>query len=181
MSTAGKRYHHGSLREAVIEAGLAMLEEGGSESVSIREAARRIGVSSAAVFRHFSNREAVLAVMAARGFQDLATHLENAQRSDDDPIKAMGVAYVGFALRHPGLFRLMFGSGLLNQVRYPDLQSQAANAFSFLDAAAGSGADLNRNAAISRWARVHGLAHLALDGLLEDASPERIRELLSVN
>lgn len=179
MSTAARRYHHGNLREAVVEAGLAMLEEGGADTISIREAARRIGVSSAAVFRHFSNREAVLAAMAARGFAELATDLREAQQSDDDAIKAMGVAYVGFALRHPGLFRLMFGAGLLNRDRHSDLHSSSAAAFSLLDAAAGAGAGNSRDDAVARWARVHGLAHLALDGLLDDVSPERIRAVLS--
>lgn len=176
---AGKRYHHGNLKEEVLEAGLAMLEEGGAAAVNIREAARRIGVSSAAVFRHFANREAILVAMATRGFEELASELRQARHSDGDPVKAMGVAYVAFALRHRGLFRLMFGSGLLNQDRNADLQVAAATAFSQLDDAAGSGAGRNRDEAIARWARVHGLAHLALDGLLGNVSSERIRRLLS--
>lgn len=179
MSTAGKPYHHGNLKEEVIRAGLAMLEEGGTEAVSIREAARRIGVSSAAVFRHFANRESVLAALATRGFESLAADLREARRSDDTPLQTMGVAYVGFALRQPGLFRLMFGGGLLSQDRYPDLRSASTTAFSLLEEVAGSRAGHSRDHAIARWARVHGLAHLALDGLLGEVGPERVRELLS--
>ena len=178
VSTRTNGYHHGALKEAALAAGAEMLEGGGVEAVNVREAARRIGVSSAAIFRHFANREALLEALAARGFELLADELRNARSSADHPVEAMGVAYVGFALSHPGRFRLMFGSGLLNRERHPDLCDAAAAAFELLKSATGTAERHDGDEAVMRWARVHGLAHLALDGLLDDVTPERVSKLL---
>lgn len=155
-----------------------MLKHGGAEAISLREAARQAGVSSAAVFRHFANKEALLAALAARGFDLLADDLRKARGSAKHPLQAMGVAYVQFALRHSGQFRLMFSSNLLNQGRHPDLRDAAGTAFALLNSATTGDPDLAADEAVMRWARVHGLAHLALDGLLGDTTPERILQLL---
>lgn len=178
MSTRVKKYHHGALRGALLASGLAMIEEGGSEAVSLRHAARRTGVSSAAVFRHFDNKDTFLAALAAHGFEQLAGDLRGALRSIGSQLQYMGVAYVGFALRHPGWFRLMFGPVLAAREQHPELKEAAGTAFALLANATRAGGGEDADAAVMRWARVHGLAHLALDGLLDDPGPERIRRLL---
>jgi AcrR family transcriptional regulator len=143
-------YHHGDLREAILEAAGRMIEKEGLAGLSVREAARRAGVSHTAPYRHFPDRKALLAALAAEGFSQLAKVLEN--RSG----RELAEAYVRFALEHPQRFRLMFASGRA----HADLRAQFGAAFSEL----GAGASL---AAAAAWALVHGLAQLALDGHLE--------------
>src|SRR5690349_9700618 len=95
-------YHHGNLRPALLRAAGKMLEKQGPAGVSLREASRRAGVSHAAPYRHFADREALLAELAAEGFEMLAEALRGHAGRD------MGEAYVRFALEHPQRFRLMF-------------------------------------------------------------------------
>lgn len=153
-----------------------LLEEGGDgdgAGVGLREVARAAGVSAAAPYRHFASREALLAAVAVRGFQALASALTAAGEAADidqgDRLAALGRCYVRFALDHPGLFRLMFG-GTLRHDDHPDLAAAGPPAFAPLQAAVTAevaGAD-PRGAAIAAWALVHGLAHLLLDRRLAD-------------
>ena len=103
-------YHHGTLRAAVLSAAGKLIEKEGLAGLSIREAARRAGVSHNAPYRHFPDRDALLAALATEGFSELEKFLEGRTG------RAMGEAYVRFALAHPNRFRLMFGGQL-------DLQS----------------------------------------------------------
>lgn len=170
-------YHHGNLREALIEACLQALSEApSSDGVSLRELARRVGVTANAAYRHFADKEDLLQAVAARGFRELATRSAHARgRHGADVVsgfRAAGQAYVDFARAHPALFRLMFGS---KKGRETDSElGQAANlAFQgVLDLAAevtGRPVDEARTltAAVAAWSLVHGLAHLALDGQLQ--------------
>ncbi|WP_434047481.1 MULTISPECIES: TetR/AcrR family transcriptional regulator [Sorangium] len=105
-------YHHGDLKRALVDAGLALLEEGGVEAVRLREAARRAGVSPAAPFRHFPSREDFLRAVALAGIErfELASAAEIAAASS--PLlrfRALGLASVRFALEHPALFELLNG------------------------------------------------------------------------
>src|SRR5216117_2127251 len=111
-------YHHGNLRTALLRAAGERLEKQGITALSLREAARRAGVSHNAPYRHFADREALLAALAAEGFAMLAERLRG------QPGREMGEAYVRFALEQPQRFRLMFG-GLLPIARYPELRSAA--------------------------------------------------------
>jgi AcrR family transcriptional regulator len=154
-------YHHGDLRGAILEAAGRMIEKDGFAGLSVREAARRAGVSHTAPYRHFPDRKALLAALAAEGFSQLAKVLEN--RSG----RELAEAYVRFALEHPQRFRLMFASGRAP----PDLRARFGAAFSEL----GAGASL---AAAAAWALVHGLAQLALDGHLE-SNEGFVRNVLS--
>src|SRR6185503_17019443 len=95
-------YHHGELRPALLRAAAKVLEAEGREAVSLRDLARRAGVSHAAPYRHFADREALLAALAEEGFVLLAAELEG------KPRREQAVAYVRFALANPGRFRLMF-------------------------------------------------------------------------
>ena len=135
MSTSPSRaYHHGALKTALLDAADALLDEGGAGAVSLREAARRAGVSATAPYRHFADKEALLAALATRGFEQFGAALEDAARDESDPLAAMGLAYVRFALARPGRFRLMFGPGISDRSRYPELQAAAARAFEWLEA-----------------------------------------------
>lgn len=153
-------YHHGKLRPAVLSAAAKMVEKEGVAGLSVREAARRAGVSHSAPYRHFADREALLEALVAEGFQQLSTALENRAGRE------LGEAYVTFALEHPQRFQLMFSRARANA----DLQARFADSFAHLGAdAAAAGA--------AAWSLVHGLALLLLEGQLEN-SPAFVRKVL---
>ena len=105
MSTPTRStYHHGHLRPALIDAARALLDAGGLEAVGLRETARRVGVSATATYRHFLDKDSLLAAVAAEGFREFAKALSDSVQGGA-PFSAMGKAYVEFALAHPGLFR----------------------------------------------------------------------------
>lgn len=143
-------YHHGDLRAAVLAAAGKLIEEEGLAGLSVREAARRAGVSHNAPYRHFPDRDALLAALAAEGFTQLEKALE--KRSG----RELGEAYVRFALAHPQRFRLMFMT-----------RQAGAMGEHFAKAFAGLGAEA-KFAAGAAWSLVHGLADLILDGHLEN-------------
>lgn len=143
-------YHHGDLRTAVLAAAGELIENEGLDSLSVREAARRAGVSHNAPYRHFPDRDALLAALAADGFAALDKVLNG--RSG----RELGEAYVRFALTHPQRFRLMFMKG-----------EPRATYERFASAFAGSGAEA-KLAAAAAWGLIHGLASLILDGHLEN-------------
>ena len=178
MSTSKKqRYHHGDLRPALIAAAIALVEESGVGAVSLRETARRVGVSAPAIYRHFANKDSLLAAVAAEGFHDLGAALAGASRSERDPLSAMGMAYVRFALSRRGVFRLMFGPELAKRANFPELKSAADQAFQWLKGgvqASRPAAQDSHLAAIAPWALVHGLAQLLLDGVLPETQAETI-------
>jgi AcrR family transcriptional regulator len=153
-------YHHGDLRSAILQSAGKLMEKQGLAALSLRAAARRAGVSHNAPYRHFPDRDALLDALAAEGFSQLKQALEG--RSG----RALGEAYVRFALARPERFRLMFSPRPAKGAS-PGLQAQARGTFGALQAAfAGLGADAEY-AAAAAWALVHGLAHLILDGHLE--------------
>jgi AcrR family transcriptional regulator len=176
MSTSERSYHHGDLPSALVAAGEALLDEGGDGAFSLREAARRAGVSPAAAYRHFPDKEALLARIALRGFAEFGEALRQAAAAaPDGPLDAMGIAYVDFALARPARFRLMFGP-LTARASARDAGLAAARnaAFEALSARAGS-----RPASLRAWGLVHGLAMLLLDGALPAEDPAvLVRELL---
>lgn len=171
-NTAPKPYHHGHLKQALVDAAEALLVEQGLDKLSLRAVARRIGVSQAAPYAHFEDRRALLAAVATRGFECLTDCLHEAGRSGaaDAPLTLrLARAYVAFALEHPMRFRLMFGAAL---AATGDAALQAARAASYVpireavarraeDAGAGQWAG---EASLAAWALVHGLATLILDG-----------------
>lgn len=169
-------YHHGDLRPALLRAAARALEEEGPAALSLRELARRAGVSHNAPYRHFAGREALLAALAVDGFGRLGEALAGASRRD------MGEAYVRFAIEHPQLFRLMFG-GHLSFSRHGDLARAAASPYrALVDAfrAEPSIADPEK-AAAAAWSLVHGLSHLLLDGHFPSQAAHRtafVRDVL---
>lgn len=115
-------YHHGNLAEVLVEATLKLIEQDGTEAVSLRDLAQSLGVSRAAPYRHFADRDALLATVAVRGFEDLIALYEAAlARPGDgrDRLRAAGRAFYDFATQRPGLYRLMFESDFLNRASPP--------------------------------------------------------------
>lgn len=163
-------YHHGALREALVGAGLAILAEGGDPAaLSLREAARRAGVSAMAPYRHFPDKEALLAAVAGVGFERLATRLREADVGQVglEALVAQGQAYVGYALAEPALFRLMFGPALAKGDA--GKSREGGPAFSVMADRVGTVVPQAERevAALHCWAVVHGLASLALDGQID--------------
>lgn len=171
----GRAYHHGALRPALIAAAEAVIAERGLDRFSLREAARRAGVSPAAPAHHFGDARGLLTAIAAQAFADLAAALEKADASAggerEARIRAQGKAYVAFALDRPARFDLMWRKALLNNDD-PDLVQQGDRAFDVLDritresgAPSAGPADPGLAPSIAAWALVHGFARLAIDGV----------------
>ena len=163
-----QRYHHGDLRAALTQAAAALLEERGVRGVTLREAARRAGVSHGAPYRHFAGREALLAELARDGFARLAAALNAAAPRGG---RAVARAYIHFALAQPDRFRLMFAlaAGARRAEAWRDTLQDTTRAFAraFSDLAEAQDA---QRAAAAAWSLVHGLAQLLLDGHLGAAT-----------
>src|SRR5262245_58410849 len=121
------------LRQKVLDASLALIKEGGLDRLSMREVARKAGVSHQAPYHYFSDREAILAAVAGEGFAKMEESLVRAAaEAGADPVKAveaMGRAYVEFALRNPGYFQAMFRADAVPLDRYPEARQREDEAF----------------------------------------------------
>ncbi|HET7198311.1 MAG TPA: TetR/AcrR family transcriptional regulator [Burkholderiales bacterium] len=161
-------YHHGDLRPALLRAAARVLEKEGPAALSLRSLARRAGVSHNAPYRHFADREALLAALAAEGYRMLGEALAGASG------RAIGEAYLRFALAHPQRFRLMFG-GHLPMARHRELAAAAARPHQALVDAFRAEPSIGdaEQAAAAAWSLVHGLAHLLLDGHFPGAAADR--------
>ena len=180
---AGAAYHHGDLRSALLTAAGSLLEAEGPAALSLREAARRAGVSHAAPYRHFPDREALLAALAAQGFEALGEQL---RATGETGARAIGVAYLRFALAQPQRYRLMFGVAL-SLSAHADLRRAAEDAYNALARGLPPGdARAARASGAAAWALVHGLASLLIDGHLSRAAADAggdealVREALGV-
>jgi AcrR family transcriptional regulator len=175
-------YHHGDLRAALIEAGLRLIEERGADDIGLREAARAVGVSATAIYRHFPDKGAFLRALAHEGLERLAS----AQRAASEAagggtagFDATGRAYVRFALANPGLFRLIFSSAKGDPMDWDNVSDDAMrllrdNAVQLV--AKDRGPEEAKIFALRAWAMVHGLAVLMLDGMVapDDALIDRV-------
>ncbi len=179
-------YHHGDLRRAIIEATVALLAEQKHWDFSLREVARRAGVSHNAPYNHFADKQALLAAVATVGFESLRAQMQRRAARTPEPSEALvaiGTAYVRFGVRHPAQYRLMFGLALATEAGgLPPVMAEAAAAAKavlaevvrrgvqsghFAVSAAGpKGVKL---AILVSWSLVHGLTMLAIDGLAGDA------------
>lgn len=170
---AGNAYHHGDLRNALLMEAANLLEEAGPEGLSLREVARRCGVSQTAPYRHFKTRETLLIALAAQAFRLFGERLSTEAARHHTPgarLTALGRAYVAFAQDHPEKLRLMFGPQSPSKDASPELLEAARAAYQLIDE--GTAARLDelgnttidrRHATLGAWALVHGLAHLAID------------------
>jgi len=176
--TAGDRparpYHHGNLRPALLAEAVRVLAEGDAASLSLRELARRLGVSHAAPYRHFADKDALLAAIAQQGFELLVAQVEAAAaQHPDEPARELadtGWAYVRFALHQPQHFQVMFGRGAPPATAYPEVLAAGQQAFGRLLRVIEDGQRAGRivsgeprELAVAAWSQVHGLAILLLD------------------
>ena len=169
---APSAYHHGDLRRGLLDAAETLLErDGGPAGLSLREVARAAGVSHNAPYRHFADREALLAALAAEGFARLAGVLEQVAATLPPPARglAVGRAYLRFARTHRALYLLMFGPEIRKSA-HPALAAAAAATFAAVLWKEGARAPAKRarHEAVGGWALAHGLAHLIVDGQLAD-------------
>jgi AcrR family transcriptional regulator len=166
------------LADRLLQAAAALISQHGSQVFSLREVARRAGVSEAAPYWHFPSKEALLAAVAEQGFVGLAAAMGEAQahvKGRRRQLKQLGIAYVRFALAHPSHLRIMFGPEIRDKTAHPRLHAAAERAFGLLVAAvteAQRTGDVRRgnprDLAVAAWALVHGLAALLVDGQLRD-------------
>jgi AcrR family transcriptional regulator len=182
-------YHHGDLRNALVSSAVRLIEVSGTSAFSLREAAREVGVSANAAYRHFDDKSALITAVAADGFTRLAERMRLAMASasvgqgDAAPsiarFKATGSAYVGFAIDHPEIFRVMFGAcGAACRSATPENQD-AETPWTLLgralDALVTDGLlspERRVGAELKAWTVVHGFASLSLDGLAAAPTPE---------
>jgi AcrR family transcriptional regulator len=168
-------YHHGALRHALVEAAAQVAAESGVAALSLREAARRAGVSQAAPYHYFADKSALLAAVAEEGFRLFdamqQAALDQAPSNPTDRLQQLGVAYVRFALENPHYFKVMFRPHLVEHAKYPALHAVSSRSFQRLvdttraARRAHGHDDLDALAAAAMmWSVPHGLAMLYLDG-----------------
>lgn len=190
MTEAARRYHHGNLREALLDAGLELTRAGGPGALAMREATRRAGVSPNAAYRHFADREALLAAVRAAILDQVASQMVEPQPVTT-PVAArqaltrVGLGYIGFALAEPGWFETAFGeidpvdSDPGEEAMLPGPLSRLVDA---LDACLATGLldeDRRRGAEWPCWSAVHGFALLALHGPLRGWPIEELQHRAS--
>ncbi len=184
-----KRYHHGDLSRALLSAALAIVESRGSEALTLRAAARLAGVSQTAPYRHFANKEAILAAVAEEGFRSLMAAMAHAAVLADSPLqrlRAVGLAYVTFATHHSSHFRVMFGCEMADRSASTSLRQISTDTFNVV---VGVISDCQRagivrseepaaDLALTAWSTVHGLSTLLVNGVL-DRSIAEVAEMVT--
>ena len=162
-----------TLREQILEASLELIREAGLAGLSMREVARRAGVSHQAPYHHFRDKETIVAELVERGFDALSERLETVAARKGEPwqrLSRSGREYVAFALDNPVQFRLMFRPELVDPSRFPSVQRAARRALAVLMRHVDEQKRYSarqKDAAVSlHWSVVHGLATLFLDGAL---------------
>jgi len=164
-------YHHGNLRETLLDATIRLIAEVGPAGFPLREVARRAGVSHNAPYRHFRDKDELIAAVATQGFRELTAAMRDAAKSQPTAIERLkhcGLAYVSFALRRPEHFTVMFDVPA-SKTTYPDCAEAGEESFgtlvSFVEGAQREG-ELppgdTMPRALEAWALVHGIAKLAI-------------------
>ena len=169
-------YHHGDLRRALLDEALRTIEVDGVEGLTVRAVGGKLGVSRSALYRHFSDKQALLAAVAREGFRTFRLALHDAWERNGRGLagfEAQGAAYLQFAHEHPAHYRVMFGRFNESCAKDPDVVEEAKGAFQVLVDALVSlqHAGLVRNddpQLLARfvWAAVHGMAMFVIDGQL---------------
>ncbi|MEU7073700.1 TetR/AcrR family transcriptional regulator [Streptomyces narbonensis] len=169
MSPSRKTYHHGDLRQSVLTAALGVIAAEGPGALSLRDLARRAGVSHAAPAHHFKDRTGLLTAIATEGYDLLAAALAGTPE-----LRERGVRYVRFATEHPAHFQVMFQPDLL-RADDPELLAAKERASAELRAGVAGLPDVPdaRTAGIAAWSLAHGFATLLLTGNIEAALGDR--------
>ena len=165
---AQRSYHHGDLRAALLAAAVEVIDESGPAALSLRDLARRVGVSHAAPAHHFGDKTGLLTALATEGFELLADAL--AQTRPPDDLVELGVGYVLFAVQHRAHFEVMFRPDLLHQDDPELVAAQAGSQAALWSGVAGlperRRGDDPQLASVTAWSFVHGFATLWLQGAL---------------
>ncbi|WP_410662489.1 TetR/AcrR family transcriptional regulator [Amycolatopsis sp. lyj-84] len=174
-----RSYHHGDLRRALVMAAREVLVERGPEGVSLRGAVAKVGASTAAPYRHFRDKDALLVAVALEGHTELQAALRGCGAGT---VTALGHSYLAFALENPALYRLMAGAGIGDRAAHPELAEAHRETCAVLAGRVGERSDPG-GFAVTLWCLLHGLATLVIDGHVERGSAvaeaERSLALLS--
>lgn len=186
-----RQYHHGDLRNALVKAGVEILAEEGVGGLNLRKVARRAGVSEAAPYRHFEDKQALLAAIAKDGFHRLAARMQGALDAAPDDVQsqllALARAYVNFGLEHPAHMREMFSGLMVQRSTYPDLQAAADQCKMATCSTIRRGQEqgiiqAGDSKAIFAvfWSNVHGLTMLLLEQQMQEVieDPSRLEPLI---
>ncbi len=192
MTDKTHTYHHGDLRAALIAESLQMLESDGISAISLRALGERLGVSRSAAYRHFTDKAELLACVAEQGFRQFRFVLHKASSDTTQPVleqfKAMGQAYVQFALDNSACYQLMFHqTGILNNA-HPSLREAADLAFgellSILERCQKAGVVKREDVqaqAIFVWSSMHGLSSLLLAQRLSFCNQKDIQDFMEIH
>ena len=168
------KYHHGDVKNAIISVGMDIINEKGVENLSIRSAAKRIGVSHTAPYRHFKNKEELLVAIAVKGFDILENNIKNAILktgiSDPSALAEVGRAYIQFAVSNSNYYRIMFGDFIRNKTDYPEFFSAYDRSFRKLIQIIENNSNKKETdktdqevTAIAVWSLLHGYCSLVLN------------------
>jgi AcrR family transcriptional regulator len=178
---AEPKYHHGDLRRAIMQAALQLVEESGLQHLSLREIARKIGVTTAAPYHHFKDRQALLIQITIQGYGQLLQTLESARASakgDQQELGAETRAYLQFAQQHAALYAVMFSSELTNHGSV-ELRTAADSCLAVLFSSIVKFGELEKQkiaeAALCVWSMLHGLIVLDQNNMLEEERSEQQR------
>ena len=184
MPATKRAYHHGDLRQALIDAACETLRESSADEFSLRALARRVGVSQTAPYRHFETKNAVFAAIAIEGFRELAESLEEVDDDNDDyreQVVQTGLVYIRWSLANPEKYQFFFDSSMLDFGDYPELQMAGMACFEVLlrriraGIAAGVFVDLPvEQLGGTMWSSIHGISSLLRgkpDGIEKRAGP----------
>lgn len=169
-----ENYHHGNLKSALIEAGLKILKNEGAHKLSLREIAKVAGVTHMAPYRHFENKEALLADIAENGFKLLKENIEqNIEEYNENPRQQLieiSKTYVRIAIENPEYFNVMFGGFISEQSKYENLEKISAQTFDrfiyVIKEGQKSGMirdDEPKQIAVTLWSMLHGIANLLIN------------------
>jgi AcrR family transcriptional regulator len=188
---SSKPYHHGDLYEALLQATLEAVTQKGVQGLSLRAIAQAVGVSPAAPYRHFADKQEMIAAVATRGFEKVALQLEQIPPlAPLQKLKALARVYFLFGLEHPDFFALMFGSAIEDKSLYPNLANAEQDTFLFFVDGIKEAQEANllkatetEYIALTFWSQIHGFTSLLLNKQLkwDNLGSEKPEDLLEIS
>jgi len=182
-------YHHGDLRNALLEAASDLIRERGAHGLTLRAVATRVGVSHTAPYRHFTDKMSLVAALSAEGIRGMTDAMRDEVATVEDPTplvryQLIGIAYVMYAYRNPEQFRVMFDDAVSDRERFPDVYEAKEECYQLLRSAIVDAQAMGTirprdpdEFALLSWSLVHGLSKLVLNGQTAPMNEEEIREL----